>query len=178
MSPLIFLHLSPALIPHSESATWEVIFAEGRRRWVIQCFLHPHTSQLLKWSCKKFKVNNFCGVSVSVNWKFQFSTVWERITWLPPGLFSSAPIIFTWFCTLRPSARFSQIDSFYPRPWAYRSPRSKIRAFGILHASFGRVLITFRHIDSGPEEWLIMNSQLSSSPALHQAKGLLCPYEI
>lgn len=55
------------------------------------------------------------------------------------------------------------------------------KAFGILHASFGRVLITFQLIDSvmqGPEEWLIMNSQWSFSPTLYHVEGLVWHFEV
>lgn len=48
--------------------------------------------------------------------------------------------------------------------------------FGILHASFSSVLITFHHIESvmqGLRNYLLRILNLSSEPALSYAKALL-----
>ncbi len=50
----------------------------GRKRGVIQLLLHARAVHLLEWWCREFEVNNFCGISVSGNWKIWVSTVWER----------------------------------------------------------------------------------------------------
>lgn len=38
-----------------------------------------HTVQLLECLCRKFEVNNVCGISVSANWKLQVSAVWPSL---------------------------------------------------------------------------------------------------